>query len=183
MESIIESQISDLDVYLNRMQKSVMDKMFFIDKVFEPFENIVDFGCANGELIKAIQMLFGDEYRYYGYDISPDMIRVAKENVPQAMFVSSWNSLQINPSQSLLNISSTIHEVYSYCSPVEIEQFWNRVFNSGFKYITIRDMMVSESTTATAEEEDIKRIYAEERYAEHLKNYESVGVKLKVRET
>ncbi len=38
--------------------------------------------------------------------------------------------------------------------------------------------MVSESTTATAEEEDIKRIYAEERYAEHLKNYESVWGKV-----
>ena len=48
------------------MQKSVLDKLFFIDKVFEPVESIVDFGCANGELIKAIYALFGDKYKYYG---------------------------------------------------------------------------------------------------------------------
>jgi len=33
------------------MQKSALDKMFFMDKVFEPFDAIVDFGCANGKLI------------------------------------------------------------------------------------------------------------------------------------
>ena len=152
MNKAKESQISDLTIYLHRMQKSVLDKMFFIDKVFEPFENIVDFGCANGELIKAVQALFDDEYRYYGYDINPDMIRSAKDNVPQATFVSEWEDLRIDPDQSLLNISSTVHEVYSYCSEPDIGIFWSRVFDSGFRYIAVRDMMVSESTAAPAED-------------------------------
>ena len=42
----METPISDLSVYIKRMQKSVLDKMFFIDKVFDPFSSIVDFGCA-----------------------------------------------------------------------------------------------------------------------------------------
>ena len=171
--------ISNLKIYLNRMQKSVMDKMFFIDKVFEPFEIIVDFGCANGELFKAIQALFDDEYKYYGYDISGEMIRAAKDNVPQATFVSDWDSLRIDPSKSLLNISSTIHEVYSYCNQPDIECFWRRVFNSGFKYVTIRDMMVSDSTSTAANTEDLKKLYANVRYSKHLKDYESVWGKVK----
>ena len=47
-------QIKDLNTYTSRMQKSVHDKMFFLDKVFEPISNVVDFGCANGEIIKAL---------------------------------------------------------------------------------------------------------------------------------
>ena len=50
-----KNEISDLSGYLYRMQKSMIDKMFFIDKIFEPVETIVEFGCANGELIKMLQ--------------------------------------------------------------------------------------------------------------------------------
>ena len=66
-------KVPDLEVYVQRMQKSFMDKMFFIDKIFEPIDAILDFGCANGVLIRAMQYLF-PEYEYIGYDISADMI-------------------------------------------------------------------------------------------------------------
>lgn len=111
----METPISDLSVYIKRMQKSVLDKMFFIDKVFDPFSSIVDFGCANGELIKALQALF-NEYRYIGYDISDVMLSAARENVPSAEFYSDWNEIKVDFADSLLNISSTLHEVYSYSS-------------------------------------------------------------------
>lgn len=45
------NRISDLNIYLTRMQRSILDKMFFMDKGFEPFRYVLDFGCANGELI------------------------------------------------------------------------------------------------------------------------------------
>ena len=60
-----KNKITDLDGYLYKMQKSMIDKMFFIDKIFEPVEYIVDFGCANGELIKMLQYYF-DEYKASG---------------------------------------------------------------------------------------------------------------------
>ena len=69
------NRISDLDIYLTRMQRSILDKMFFMDKVFEPFRYILDFGCANGELIRAMKQMFPD-YDYTGYDISREMIRL-----------------------------------------------------------------------------------------------------------
>ena len=168
-----------MNIYLNRMQKSVMDKMFFIDKVFEPFENIVDFGCANGELMKAVNALFGDEYKYYGYDINPEMVKAAKINAPFATVLSEWDQLDVPFDKSLLNISSTIHEVYSYCKQEEIGQFWNRVFQSGFKYITIRDMMVSDNCSVDADEKEISIVRGEAQYAEHLKDYEDIWGSIK----
>ncbi len=92
MAELSTNRITDLNIYLTRMQKSILDKMFFIDKVFEPFTHILDFGCANGELIKALQAMC-DEYTYVGYDISKEMIEAARKNVPTASFYSEWSAL------------------------------------------------------------------------------------------
>lgn len=170
-------KISNLDIYINRMQKSVLDKMFFIDKVFDPFSNIVDFGCANGELIKALQLLFGD-YRYFGYDISTEMLLEAQKNVPVASFYSDWNEMKVDFTDSLLNISSTLHEVYSYSSQEEIEEFWHRVFESGFKYIAIRDMMLSDAEQMKADAEQYNSVIKNEIYADQLNDYEHVWGKI-----
>ncbi len=173
-----EYQISDMSIYINRMQKSVLDKMFFIDKVFEPFSTIVDFGCANGELIKARKSLFCD-YRYIGYDISEDMIAEARKNLPGDEFYSDWNGIEADFSDSLLNISSTLHEVYSYSTESEIELFWERVFGSGFKYIAIRDMMLSDINGSAADLLQYNAVVNDKKYAEKLKDYESVWGKIK----
>ena len=168
-----KNEIADLSGYLYRMQKSMIDKMFFIDKIFEPVETIVDFGCANGELIKMLQYYFS-EYSYIGYDISDEMIAAAKKNVPNAAFFTDWNDIHVPFDKSLLNISSVIHEVYSYCSPAEIEEFWHRVFDSGFRYITIRDMMLSEAANKPADAADLKKIRSKQAYADKLRDYEQI---------
>jgi hypothetical protein len=41
----------------------------------------------------------------------------------------------------VLYLSSIIHEVYSYQTIEEVEKFWKFVFEYGFKYIVIRDMI------------------------------------------
>lgn len=165
--------IQDMRIYLHRMQKSVLDKMFFADKVFEPIDAVVDFGCANGELIKALHA-FWDDCRYVGYDISEKMVEAARENVPQADFTCDWEQLNVDPRRSLINISSTIHEVYSYGTGEDVRIFWQRVFHSGFKYVTIRDMMLSEAAFAPADPEDIRRVRENARYAAQLREYEAI---------
>lgn len=166
------NRISDLDIYLTRMQRSILDKMFFIDKVFEPFKYILDFGCANGELIKAMKPMFPD-YEYIGYDISPEMIAAAREHVLDARFFDDWDSIDIPFSDSLINISSTIHEVYSYGSDADTDLFWNRVFGSGFRYVTIRDMMFSQADNAPVNREQLEAI-RNSSYAEWLESFENV---------
>lgn len=44
-------ELPDLKGYVQKTEKSLLDKMFFMDKLFDPTENILDFGCANGVLI------------------------------------------------------------------------------------------------------------------------------------
>ena len=166
------NRISDLDIYLTRMQRSILDKMFFIDKVFEPFRYILDFGCANGELIKAMKRMFPN-YEYIGYDISPEMIAAARENVSGARFYDDWSKIDIPFEESLINISSTIHEVYSYGSENDIDVFWDRVFGSGFRYVTIRDMMFPQAENIPVRKEQLEAI-RNSSYAEWLESFEDV---------
>lgn len=171
-------KLKNIDVYIQRMQKSFLDKMFFIDKIFEPIENIIDFGCANGVLIRAMQFLFS-EYRYIGYDISDEMIEKAKELVPDCEFYSKWDEIRVPHSSSLLNISSTLHEVYSYGDEKSINEFWDRVFNSGFKYIAIRDMMLSDRIKLMSDEADVFKV--KKLFPEKLSEYESIWGPVNIR--
>lgn len=170
--SVGENRITDREIYLTRMQRSILDKMFFIDKVFEPFEYILDFGCANGELIKAL-MRMCPEYKYAGYDIDRDMIAAARVNVPDVPFFCNWDELTLDPKTSLINISSTIHEVYSYGTEADVKEFWDRVYGSGFRYITIRDMMYSEELERPADKEMLGAV-RKGSYTRQLADFESV---------
>lgn len=171
-------KLKDIEVYVQRMQKSFLDKMFFIDKIFEPIENILDFGCANGVLIRAMHFLF-PEYKYTGYDISEEMIEKAKELVPQCNFYAKWDFINLPFDSTLLNISSTLHEVYSYGTEKSIDEFWDRVFHSGFKYIAIRDMMLSDSIKLMSDEDDVSKV--KKLFPEKLKEYESIWGPINIR--
>ena len=150
-----------------------MDKMFFVDKIFEPIEGIVDFGCASGDLIKALQVFYSD-FRYIGYDLSDEMIREARANVPTADFFSNWSDIPISFENYLLNCSSVIHEVYAYGTDEDVSVFWDRVFGSGFRYISIRDMMLSDNNRRDAESAWLAAVRASKEYAGHLSDFEAV---------
>lgn len=149
-----------------------------MDKLFDPVENILDFGCANGVLIRALSYLF-PEHSYTGYDISEEMIELARKTVPEATFVSDWNDMKISPENTVLNISSTLHEVYSYGTEESINEFWDRVFKSGFKYIAIRDMMLSDGIKLMSDEADVRK--ARTLFPEKLREYESLWGPISIR--
>lgn len=140
--------ISQYDIYLSRMEKSMYDKMFFIDKIFnDKITTFFDFGCANGTLINYIHM-FMPHLKYVGYDIDPAMCIAAEQNAPYAEFYSDWDKAfaQIDPTTTILNLSSVIHEIYSYEDFEGVKRFWDRVTNSGWAYIVIRDMVRFDSS-------------------------------------
>lgn len=138
-------KIANLEKYNNDMAKSLGDKIFFLGYIKEEdIKAIVDFGCADGTLLKAMP----ETWAKIGVDNNPEMRSICLKN--DIVTVESLDS--INPKvPSLLNMSSVIHEVYSYLSDKEIAHFWNRVFVAGFEYISIRDMMVSENTARPAD--------------------------------
>lgn len=162
------------------MGKSILDKTLFMDKSFEPVDEIVDFGCADGTLI-AFLMQMDSTYKYIGYDNVPYMIEKAKENVPNMNFFDNWDHIDCNYHKALINISSVVHEIYSYLDEDGIKEFWHRVFDSGFKYICIRDMMFSKEDNSEVPAADIQKISSAEAYSEKLEEHEKVWGKIKDR--
>jgi len=131
-------EISNIGVYNDRMAKSIVDKLFFIPYLND-VETLVDFGCANGELFKYCPQ----NWKMIGIDDNPEMMKAAKENYPAGEYVRTFDDLpNIEYSKTALNLSSVIHEVYSYLPVQEIVEFWQNVFTKGFEYICIRDMAI-----------------------------------------
>lgn len=170
---MFDSSIQNLDLYNDRMKKSLLDKIFFIDKIDSQI--FLDFGCADGSLISFLKIMFPN-YIYFGYDISPDMIIKAKENNPEIAenFSSSWNEIEkkIDPKNTAVILSSIIHEVYSYGTSVDVETFWNRIYKSNFKYIIIRDMIPSHKIDHVSDINDISKIYRKAN-TKNLSSFES----------
>lgn len=133
------NEIKNYSVYTKRMNKTISDKLFFLDYLKPEINTVVDFGCADASLSVG---LVGTKYDYVGYDIDKTMLDKAEENVDPSVLFYDFDKMlsSINPKQCVLVLSSVIHEVYSYGNEYEVELFWNRVFNSGFAQIAIRDM-------------------------------------------
>ncbi len=152
----------NLASYNAGMKKSMMDKLFFMDKV--DAEIFVDYGCANGVLIQFLHNLF-PEFEYVGFDISEDMIKEAKRNNPNIAnnFFTDWDALQSyvkgTGKKSAVLLSSVIHEVYSYGTINDVDSFWTRVFRDGFDYIVVRDMMPSVTMNKSSDINDIAKVY------------------------
>lgn len=138
-------EIQNNEVYTARMQKSVYDKMFFVDKIFDKnVDTFIDFGCADAELICHLRVFMPD-VRFIGYDINDEFLAKARRKAPFAEFYSNWDDIKVDPSRTIVNLSSVLHEIYHYCARGGIEQFWNRILTPGFAYITIRDMFMPQA--------------------------------------
>ncbi len=153
----IGKKFTDIQYYNKEMQKGMEDKLFFLDKLPKNTDYIfVDFGCADGSMINALSSILEGHYNtYVGYDISKTMLDLAKTNYhgpanADVIFTDKWDEVKTNINRnykrkSVLILSSVIHEVYSYArNQNSIPKFWNRVINSDFDYIVIRDMCPSE---------------------------------------
>lgn len=150
--------ISNYNDYVSGMEKSIEDKLFFLNKL--DFDVIVDYGCSNGKLLKIIKDKQPD-ISVIGYDLDSSMLDQASNNV-DGLFTNKWGEVIRHIRQSgfespLLNLGSVIHELYSYGSSQFINFFWNRqVFSGNFKYITIRDMIPSLITKKVNYLDDVK---------------------------
>lgn len=144
IENVGKINISDYTSYNNNMELSIDDKLFFINKL--DFDVIVDFGCANGVLLEKISNL-KPNIMIIGYDLDTEMIKLCSNKISNGLFTDKWSVVidEIGKyKKPLLNLSSVIHEVYSYSHPKVVSHFWtNNVFNDKFKYIVIRDMLPS----------------------------------------
>lgn len=160
------SNIPDLSHYTSEMKKSLIDKIYFMDKLDEQAVAVFDFGCADGVLVNFLAPLFPD-MTLVGYDMSETMIQAAKSGprYPNAAFFADFDEAMralsekgIGPGQVCVNLSSLIHEVYSYGTVQSIDDFWHKINDSGFRYITIRDMCCDKSAHRPALKEDVLKV-------------------------
>lgn len=130
--------IANMNVYNDGMRKSMLDKIWFLDKIDDSITDLYDYGCADGSLLKMAGEIC-PSMNLNGYDISQDMINIAKKNVPEASYLSTVPLVGLE--NSILNASSVFHEIHAYSA--NIEQDYKNIFESGATYIAIRDMFYS----------------------------------------
>ena len=148
--------IADYTKYNHRMDLSMVDKMFFVDKIRPDL--VVDFGCASGTLLRNLKSLNPDA-AVLGYDNDPKM---AQHSTDDVLIYSNWKAVEnlvLSFKRPALILSSVIHEVFHYSGRTEIDEFWNMVFNTGFEYIVIRDMVPSRAVDRASCPNDVKKIY------------------------
>src|SRR3954451_7270551 len=176
------SDIGQYDVYNQRMSAAMMDKLFFVDKV--PADLVVDFGCADGTLLKHVMQWYPAGARFVGYDVDPQMIPAARLTLAPALtrvtLTDQWAAVREEVEaaraagkQSALVLSSIIHEVYHYSDVREIDAFWTRVFDGGFDYIIIRDLVPSRGVDRLSDVNDVAKVYGRYLHTRELRDFET----------
>ena len=150
--------LTDITSYNSNMRKSLPDKLWWLDKLSPDIRTVVDYGCADGALLEAIAFS-NPEAMLFGYDFSPDMVKLASENLGgKAVITDDYEKILrcADPDTAVLSASSVFHEIMNY-SP-EPEDDFKRIFQSGFRYIAIRDMFVSEKAFYPSDEKAVNSV-------------------------
>ena len=127
------------------MQKGLLDKIWFLNLLPPHIKTIVDFGCADGSLIKFIETLFPNRFHFIGIDNDEEMRKRAKKNLANLNerfeILPSITKMSLEKSlNSVLVLNSIIHEIMTYCSYQEQMEIYRAINFLRFDYIAIRDM-------------------------------------------
>ena len=137
--------MKDARGYLARMDKSLPDKLFWLDKVNpDEISIIVDFGCGSGTLLSKVRKdpRFKDKI-FVGIDSNLDFEKdfwmnmgVPRHTDPKIKHFTSPGVIgkYLNSDRVLLIFSSVLHECYSFNT---LPFKWYKV---NTKYVVIRDM-------------------------------------------
>lgn len=161
-------KIANLDIYNDGMRKSMADKLFFTDLIKDDtIDTIVDYGCADGTLLSMV-----DNWKKIGVDMNLDMILRAQELCPTAKFILANNLPIMDGTHKILNLSSVLHEIYSYGTKDEVFTFWKNMFTSNYDYIVIRDLITDVESTELASDYEVKII--REMFPNYVASFESI---------
>lgn len=178
-------EIEDYSVYNDRMRRSMWDKAFFMDKV-PGTELIVDYGCADGSLIRFLHSLFPSMH-FIGFDIDPAMIAAANREKAENMWFFSdpeemlqkIRSLNIERRRIAVNFSSVLHEIFHYdCDRSMIPRLIEQISP---RYLVVRDMMYhsqqEDAVIPQAAQEQIRRVLPKEQLQDFENRWGSIGVR------
>lgn len=146
-------ELENKQIYLDRMRASMKEKLFWVPLI-NTSNLIIDFGCADGELLSQLEELnCYPQSRKIGIDKEDSFIKLAKTKVNKGVFFHSVDELLSNKdfnelfrvlsslpdNNPIFNFSSIFHELYSFCSKEEIDKIL--LAATKCTYITIRDML------------------------------------------
>lgn len=167
-------KINDYYHYTQLMRNGFYDKLFFIDKLFEHWESLVDFGCAEGFQTKLIAKTFTDK-AIYGYDPDKGMILLAQNSGDWLGNTNFSISKEILKGKDVILFSSVLHEVYTYNAD-SINEFWSTAFAPDRKYVIIRDMMYSDKSTTNLElKHSVRRQGCQNQVIKYVEKIKALG--------
>lgn len=134
--------IKDYKVYLDRMDASLIDKCWWVDKIPDNIDTIVDFGCAAGHLKKALDVLCPNRFHYIGIEIDMTLYEACEKSGIEVYptMARAIKIADIDLDHTVLVMNSVIHELFTYDPNA-----WTKLKEMdilGFKYIAIRDMHI-----------------------------------------
>ena len=107
----------NLNSYIRKLEKGMEDKLFFLKYIdISEYSLIVEFGCANGRLLRRIEpVVHLDETKLVGFDINEEILDIARNISKEMTFTSNWDEvlemLKVTPKKSLIIFSSVWHEI------------------------------------------------------------------------
>lgn len=129
--------MNNYEIYNERMSFGMEDKLFFLHEIGKSLKMIVDYGCANAALGKALAT-YNPDIIYVGIENNYKMLELASNNYPEGCYFESLEDFvkyyKGSYEHSAILFSSVLHEMYSYGSSIE----WNLV--SKFQFVVVRDM-------------------------------------------
>ncbi len=136
------------DCYNAELKKPIQEKLWFADKV--DADIFVDFGCADGAVMKELAQISSQPRAYIGYDIDPDQCAAGRVNFPEALFTDNWADIEallaISPHhRKCLILSSVVHELLSDAA-FDLSGWWQKI-SCMFDMVVIRDMALSKSAS------------------------------------
>lgn len=131
------------------MAKSFPDKAWFVKYVRPDVDTMVDFGGGAGDFCDFAAGRFRRPMRFVIIDNNPEFAMQAESKGYETYesFDEFRRFSNCDPSRTVLNMSSVIHEVYSYADEFwdDVGVFWTDLARCGFAQVAIRDMSLSES--------------------------------------
>lgn len=135
--------MNDLIGYLKRMEKAMVEKLYFLNEInLTEFDFVIDFGCANGAMLKAISSL-SKNTTFIGVDCNQNSLEIAKHGLTQSNIVfvdnlqAAFDIIKDNKNVAII-LSSVLHEI----SKKSIKKIIKA--SSKINTIIIRDMFFDE---------------------------------------
>lgn len=133
--------IENYKVYNERMEAGIKDKLWFVDFLLPEINTIIDFGCADCALGRALEHYYPNQFRYIGIDNDAHMRELSAERGFTVVdILAGLYPLNIDYDKTVIVFSSVMHELLHYTGKHSTLNLLNEVNEIGFKQIAIRDM-------------------------------------------